>query len=528
MALKRRAPGDSLFNCGGAMNGEYPQKLCVAGFSLIEILIVLAVFSILIGSILGLFSSQRDVYIREDLKLERDQNLRMALETISSALRTAGYCAADEAFIHDLSDWAPSEFIPSYPLSVDLDANPKITVGDGDLPDMITFVSSIPTATNPTTLSADSDDTKLTVSLSKSNADKQYRTGDIVYVGYLPESARVTAIDGKILTIDTDPGMSGLQPLSTVYPGGSPMGELSVVSYAVFNDENDPECKRHEHDRPLLKRKINAGGFYPVAENIERMKVRKLEGDILQISLTARTDRKHLMGGNSGRAIMSAEISFRNAETPGLATDCAKPAAPSALVVENGLDDAFPCCVLLTWDQVDIDSFGDDLADAGCPVIGYRIFHDVAEGIFGNHVDVSAEDASGYLLDVSGIPSSVYYISVAAENSGGFGESSSEVSITDDTPPERPSGLSAIDDGSAGVLLSWDGNPECDLAGYYIYRKKDGGAFEPVNVSLVGSGSDGYSDIGLGGGAAYTYVIEAVDFGFNRSAYSDEVTIAIP
>ena len=504
------------------------RTLSAAGFSFVEMLIVLVVFSILIGSIFGFFGSQRDTYVSEDFKLERDQNLRMALDAISRELKAAGYCAADEAFVRDLSLWAPPEFIPSYPLSVDLDANPKITVGDDDLPDMITFASCIPTATNPTTLSADSDETKLAMSLSKSDTDKQYRKGDIIYVGYLPEPARVTAIDGKIITVDTDPQNPGFQPLSAMYPAGSPVGELSVVSYAVFNDENDPEYKRHEHGRPLLKRKINAGGFYPVAENIVQMKVRKLDGDVLQVSLTAQTGRKHLMGERAGRRTMATEISLRNATTPGLGNDCPKPAAPSGLTLKNGLDDTFPCCILLSWDPVDIDFSGDDLTEAGCPVTGYRIFYDVAGGIFGNHVDVSTEDVSGYLLDVSGAPSSEYYISVAAENNGGFGDNSPEVSMTDEMPPGKPAGLSAIDQGSAGILLSWDENPECDLAGYYIYRKKDGGAFESVNASLVGIGAGGYADMGLGGSAAYTYVIEAVDFGFNRSVRSNEIGIAIP
>lgn len=225
---------------------------------------------------------------------------------------------------------------------------------------------------------------------------------------------------------------------------------------------------------------------------------------------------------------MTTEISLRNATTPGLGSDCPEPAAPPGLTLEGGLDDAFPCCILLSWDPVDIDSSGDDLVEAGCPVTGYRVFYDVAGGIFGYHVDVSTEDVSGYVLDVSGIPSSVYYISVAAENSGGFGENSPELFMVDETPPEKPTGLSGADDGPATILLFWDENSECDLAGYYIYRKKDSGAFELVNASLVGSGAGGYTDAGLGGGATYTYVIEAVDFGFNRSVRSDEIEFAIP
>ena len=500
----------------------------IGGFSLIELLIVLAIFSILIGSVLGFFSSQRDVYVREDLKLERDQNLRMAMETISSELSTAGYRAADASFIEKLSSWVPPEFISSYPLSVSLDANPKITLGEDGRPDMITFACSVPTAANPTRLSEDSNETQLTLALSNSEAEEQYRTGDVLYVGYIPEYARVSSIDGNVLSIDTDPENPGLQPLSGSYAAGTPVGEISVVSYAVFNGNNDPKNKRHEAGCPLLKRKVNAGGFYPVAENISQMKVRETAGGALQLFLTAQTARKLLMEAGADEIDGKTEISMRNATQAGFATDCVKPAAPDGLNLENGLNGAFPCRILLSWDPVTTDATGNDLAEEKCRVTGYRIFFDMAPGVFGHHADVSVEDASGYILDVSGEASSVYYISVAAGNSGGFGEKSTEALISDNTPPERPTGISAVVVNPDKIALSWDENTECDLDGYLLFRKKGGGAFELVTGLLPAEGKRGCTDAGLEAGASYTYAIKAVDFGFNQSDLSDDITVVLP
>lgn len=496
------------------------------GYSFIELLIALAIFSILIGAIYGFFTSQRDTYLAEDLKLERDQNLRMAMETIFRELSMAGYRAAGTSFADNLPKWVPSAYIPSEPLPVVLDANPKITLGDGELPDVISFAGSVSTATNPTTLSEESDGTSITVSLSSSNSKKQYKPGDIISVGYIPEHVCVAAVDGNTLTIDANPEASGRQPLQAVYPAGTPLDEISIVSYAVFNDENDPACKRHEPGRPELKRKINAAGFYPVAENISRMKVTEPEDGVLKVSLTAQANASHFSGtANSGKTI-AVRVSLRNDLTAGFASGCTKPEVPAGLVVEDGLDETYPCRVLISWDPVTVDTSGENLEEAGCPVTGYRIYYDTVPGVYGNYADVSTDEASGCIVDVSGTPSSKFYFSVAAENSGGLGEKSPEAEIADTTPPDKTMGISATTAGLGKVALSWEENTECDLAGYYLYKKKVGEAFTLVS-GLISASSSGYTDTGLDAGQ-YIYKLEAVDFGFNAGEMSDSVTVLLP
>ncbi len=502
------------------------QKKFTTGFTLIELLITLAVFSILMGSIFSFFNSQRDTYLAEDLKLERDQNLRMAAETISRELGLAGSDASAPVFVDHLPQWAPPAYVPDYPLSVTLDANPKITLGDGDLPDVLTFACAVPTTTNPTSLSQDSDGTSITVSLSAGNSEEQYKPGDILAVGCIPEYASVAAVDGNVLTVDADPEASGSQPLSMEHAAGSPVKEISIVSYAVFNDDNDPECKRHEAARPLLKRKVNASGFYPVAENISQMKVSQPESGVLQVSLTGSPDRNNLGGMRTGKRTLAARVSLRNDLAAGFATDCIKPASPDGLVLEEGLDESYPCQILVSWDAVTEDATGNSLEEAGCPVTGYRIYFDSVSGAFGNFADVSPGETSGVVLDVSAILSSEFYVCVAAENSGGFGEKSPETAITDVTGPEKPTGVSASSAGLDKILLLWDENSECDLAGYCVYRKKNAGAFLRI-TGLIPSGSDSYLDTGLDAGD-YTYKLEAVDFGFNESELSDAVAVELP
>lgn len=498
-----------------------------AGFTFVELLITLAIFSILVGALFKFFSSQRDTYLREELKLERDQNLRMALDTLSRELSQAGYRAADALFVDNLSKWAPSSYIPSEPLPVSFDANPKITLGDGSYPDVITFAFAVSTTTNPTTLSDEADGTSITVSLSNTDSKKQYKTGDIISVGYLPEYATVSAVDGKTLTVDTDPEATGLQGFSETYPAGTPLEEVSIVSYAVFNDENDPGCKRHEAGHPLLKRKINAGGFYPVAENIAGMKFGEPEDGVIQVSMTGRTTRSLFAGTGIGEKTIDSLVSLRNAPPAGFASGCVKPEAPDGPVVENGLDELYPCQVRISWDPVTKDTSGDSLDETGCPVTGYRVYFDSVPGVFGYFSAVVPEDASGYTIDVSGIPSSDIYISVAAENSGGLGAKSPEVTISDTTPPEKIEGFSAVVTGADSITVSWDESDECDLAGYYLYREKTGEAFGLAS-GLIAVGSSEYVDVGLDVGMSYSYTIEAVDFGFNTGEMSEVVTILLP
>jgi hypothetical protein len=98
--------------------------------------------------------------------------------------------------------------------------------------------------------------------------------GDVLYLGKPPQYAQVRAISGRSLTVDADPKVPGWQGLLQAQTSGTEVGEVSLVSYAVFTDRNDPAGDFHEAGRPVLKRKINGGGFEPVAEDIAHLKIK--------------------------------------------------------------------------------------------------------------------------------------------------------------------------------------------------------------------------------------------------------------
>ena len=245
------------------------------GFQLMELLVVLGLIVSILGVTYELFIRQADAFRQQDRKVIRQQVLRASLEMISRDLRLAAYPDGDGAkrLITDLG--VPPAYIPQYPLGVTL-KEPVTIVSGGIHPDVISILTVLPNDNNPTVLASEvlAGGNSLTLSLSASEVSDQYRVGDVLYLGKPPQYAQVRAISGRSLTVDADPKVPGWQGLLQAQTSGTEVGEVSLVSYAVFTDGNDPAGDFHEAGRPVLKRKINGGGFEPVAEDIAHLKIK--------------------------------------------------------------------------------------------------------------------------------------------------------------------------------------------------------------------------------------------------------------
>ena len=92
--------------------------------------------------------------------------------------------------------------------------------------------------------------------------------------------------------------------------------------------------------------------------------------------------------------------------------------------------------------------------------------------------------------------------------------------MADTIPPAPPRGIGAwAFDGE--VSLGWADQFDTDLAGYNVYRSSaTGGPYTKINTSLLTEPM--YRDTGRSNGAAYYYVVRAVDTSSNESANSDE------
>jgi endonuclease I/chitodextrinase len=90
----------------------------------------------------------------------------------------------------------------------------------------------------------------------------------------------------------------------------------------------------------------------------------------------------------------------------------------------------------------------------------------------------------------------------------------------DTTPPDAPSGLQA-QAGDGQVNLSWNANPENDLAGYHVFRAEQaGGPYNRITANPLGQVL--FTDTGLVNGVTYFYVVTAQDTAGNESLASNE------
>lgn len=244
------------------------------GFTVIEMIVSLFLGVLVLGLLGDLFLSQARGYKNQERKVNSQQGLRAAMELVVRDLRGAGYPGLPPAFLADLGHWVPNAFIPRAPLTVALSGAVTVTSG-GSQPDLLSLITVLSGETNPCLLAAEArtGDTRIELSLGSSEAADQFNPWDILYLGKPAEYVQIKEIRGRTLIVDGDPVQAGNQGLKNDYPAGTEVGEISLVHYAVFNDSNDPEGRYHDRGRPVLKRKVNACGFEPLAEWIENMKI---------------------------------------------------------------------------------------------------------------------------------------------------------------------------------------------------------------------------------------------------------------
>ncbi|MBI4764211.1 MAG: prepilin-type N-terminal cleavage/methylation domain-containing protein [Deltaproteobacteria bacterium] len=281
------------------------------GFTLTEILVGLTLLGLILGTLCQIFLSQAEANKRQTRVLRGQQGLRMALEIIARDFKSAGYPFGDHPFLSDLSVWVPDSFVPKAPQAVTPTGVLTVTSG-GNQPDLLSLFTVLSSESNPTVLAQATlvGDTLIRLAINGSQTNEQYNLSDMIYIGKPAEPALVKEISGPCLTIDTDPVKPGNQGLKKAYPPGTEVGEISLVSYAVFNDQNDTGGHYHEVGVPVLKRKTNACGFEPLVEDVTDLKVILIKNDLyrLQVSVAKGLPRT----GDGSTLTMSTRVMKRN------------------------------------------------------------------------------------------------------------------------------------------------------------------------------------------------------------------------
>jgi hypothetical protein len=152
-----------------------------------------------------------------------------------------------------------------------------------------------------------------------------------------------------------------------------------------------------------------------------------------------------------------------------------------------------------------------------------------------SNVKISQINASGagYSVTAGGMPVTIspsQTLTLAAQFSPtAAGSVSGAISIVSSASGSPASiSLSGIGTTSTqrSVALNWNASTST-VSGYNVYRSKvSGGSYTKINSALVPG--VGYTDASVQSGTTYHYVTTAVDATGNESAYSNEVSAAIP
>lgn len=156
----------------------------------------------------------------------------------------------------------------------------------------------------------------------------------------------------------------------------------------------------------------------------------------------------------------------------------------------------------------------------------FRVFRRSGEGDFAlvgtvdkpEYIDTSVEIGKSYDYRLETV---VRFGEKEAES-----ETSSEVRVVpeDRFAPGIPTGLGAL--ASPGSIeLTWDQNPEPDVAGYRVYRAVAAEEFRKVGET---TGIPSYSDRQVEAGKVYRYSVAAFDRGGNEGGRSAVVEAALP
>ena len=175
--------------------------------------------------------------------------------------------------------------------------------------------------------------------------------------------------------------------------------------------------------------------------------------------------------------------------------------------------------VVLTWN-----------ASPSASAVGYNVYRATASA--GPFTKLTSTPTSNLTFTDGNVQSGTtyYYMTTAVDGSGNESAYSSQTPAMILTPPQPPSGLSeAVQQPggpgtAASVVLSW--NPSTSsVVGYNVYRATSSGAY---TTKLATVSTPGFTDPTVSSGTTYYYVTTAVDGSGNESAFSNEVSAAIP
>jgi len=260
------------------------------GITLIELLIALAMSSILIAAIYRVFISQQKSYVVQEQLVDMQQNMRASISRMMSEIRMSGFGSV-EAVLEG------GDGVNGF--------HQVITPGENSITVVGGFKQIRRDNGNPITVSSISENT---ITLNYSTEEFDRPAHQYISIGGV-ESSTVIQRKGRILTL--------ANTLRLNHSKDTPIFKIQAITYTVGKSDGKPILQRNEN---------TGGGGQPIAENIEDLQFEYFDANgnptafpedirMVKLTVTARTDISdpQLKGGDGyRRRQIASNISIRN------------------------------------------------------------------------------------------------------------------------------------------------------------------------------------------------------------------------
>ena len=260
------------------------------GITLIELLIALAMSSILIAAIYRVFISQQKSYVVQEQLVDMQQNMRASISRMMSEIRMSGFGSV-EAVLEGVDGVNGFHQV--------------ITPGENSITVVGGFKQIRRDNGNPITVSSISENT---ITLNYSTEEFDRPAHQYISIGGV-ESSTVIQRKGRILTL--------ANTLRLNHSKDTPIFKIQAITYTVGKSDGKPILQRNEN---------TGGGGQPIAENIEDLQFEYFDANgnptafpedirMVKLTVTARTDISdpQLKGGDGyRRRQIASNISIRN------------------------------------------------------------------------------------------------------------------------------------------------------------------------------------------------------------------------
>ncbi|MGA2106668.1 MAG: prepilin-type N-terminal cleavage/methylation domain-containing protein [Syntrophorhabdales bacterium] len=247
------------------------------GFSLVELMVALAIAGFLGMGLWALMNSQNKTYQVQDTASQMQQNLRAAIDRISRDLLSSGQGpTAWQMTINGQS--TNTWYVPATPLT-----RSYSSAGGPNQLDLIECDPMTP-ATLKTSAASGASQIVLNAGQGASFPVNSYLDIGDAWAGY--ESAQVKGVAGDTLTIDTNPGGT-THTLQGAYIAGTNVRPLRWITYKVNTNTN--QLTRDAHDgtvpTPVVANNIQGLTVAPLATATAPANLPP-DGGLVQITLT--------------------------------------------------------------------------------------------------------------------------------------------------------------------------------------------------------------------------------------------------